>query len=490
MSDWVSLPPTATETTAALPGATSWSSALPGGGMFTLPDGTVADFPPELIAWFAGSGAVTVATFPIAVEDAIFAASGTLSVATSAIAPTNANFSGLGTASAEVAVTSALLVAGFTGDGALSAVVAVKFVRDAGFTGEGTATATIVEAIAVDAALHGVGTLAASAVEVEQGIAGFTGSGILTSTIVPIAAESATFLGAGTLSASAVAAFLRDAAFAGSGVLSAAVSIVTISALGMDKSGTQALNQNSTYVQITGWTPQSGTAAGDIVNNALVVNGSGAIKITAKATGSASFSQSITLQLRVNGNTVATSPTGTTTASVSYNYTATQGDVITLWGNAGSWAASYNWTVAAGNANTFVRYIIPDPNAVGMTKNASTQTINTSWTQVNGWVADASPSVVSNNALVVYATKTGAVITANIPWSSNPYSSSGIQCLIKVNGTTVATGATTSGNSSVATATATVDVTAGDLVTVEVKGTSTGYGPAVQAGADTWVRVE
>ncbi len=128
----------------------------------------------------------------------------------------------------------------------------------------------------------------------------------------------------------------------------------------------------------------------------------------------------------------------------------------------------------------------------GMTKSGSFQ-IPASFTTVTGWTADTTNypgSTVSSNGLVAQASKTGATLAANLPYSGGYAGGGNKQARLLVNGVVVATGpANTSKTSGTMTVSTTYDIVAGDVVTVQV---DTSYGLAegnVAAGTNTWVRI-
>lgn len=111
-------------------------------------------------------------------------------------------------------------------------------------------------------------------------------------------------------------------------------------------------------------------------------------------------------------------------------------------------------------------------NPSGMFKNGGQNSITSSiWVPITAWTADTGTypgSTITSDGLNAQGTKTGATITANIPYTC-PGSSLGAQARIKVNGTVVATGTATGlAASGTATATATQNLNNGDNVTVEI----------------------
>ncbi|NCL74276.1 hypothetical protein [Rhodococcus sp. YH1] len=104
-----------------------------------------------------------------------------------------------------------------------------------------------------------------------------------------------------------------------------------------------------------------------------------------------------------------------------------------------------------------------------MTK-TGTQNFTTSWALLTGWTADTANypgSTVVSNALQVQGGKSGATITASLPYTgsfTNPHTAR-----ILLNGSVIATGTANSAASGTMTATATdVTLADGDDITVEV----------------------
>lgn len=438
-----------------------------------------------------------------ATASAPFSGTGVLSADYVAGAAVTANFFGTGDLSA-VQFPYASVQAAFSGSGALSADSLVRFSRTAALDGSGTLSALVYDsesgtfpafagegALTADASavapvavsLSGSGALSANTLEVERESAGFSGLGALSAAQQPRTSYSPALSGSGSLSATqqprpAFAVELSGsgtlasttqvglgADLAGSGTLSALVSVVTLSARGMDKSGTQSLNSSSTYTKITGWAPQANSTTDDIVNNDLIVNGAGQIRVLYKIIGNAGYSPAMTAQLRVNGTTASTGSAGTTSSSGSHVYTAAAGDALSLWGNPGQWASSFPFTVAEGNANTVVEYsplVAGTFYDVGMTK-SGTYTISASstWEKLTGWV-DSSlypGSTIVNNELVMPGPAT--VNPSVLITSSNT-----VQVrLVKTGGTVLATSSLTTNPSVSASA---VSVVEGDVIWVEV----------------------
>ncbi|MEV6323522.1 hypothetical protein AB0M45_20345 [Nocardia sp. NPDC051787] len=137
--------------------------------------------------------------------------------------------------------------------------------------------------------------------------------------------------------------------------------------------------------------------------------------------------------------------------------------------------------------------IVTGPRAgfspTGMKKNGSTFPIPASWGDITGWVVDpAYPgSTLSGDALVASGTKDSATITATVPFSGGTYfGGSGTQVRILVNGTQVGSaGAFVAAGSGTATCTVTTNLVAGDLVKVQIQGSTYNPVPTVTANTPT-----
>ncbi|MBH0777013.1 hypothetical protein [Nocardia bovistercoris] len=129
--------------------------------------------------------------------------------------------------------------------------------------------------------------------------------------------------------------------------------------------------------------------------------------------------------------------------------------------------------------------------ATSMNKNGTWQLIGGSvWTQVPTWTADTTGypgSVVVGNALQISGNKSAALIQANLPFSGGFSGSAKQQARILVDGAVVATGSQVTGTSGTLTASATVDVGGGSVVTVEAWTDQTSF--MVTLAATSYVRV-
>lgn len=138
--------------------------------------------------------------------------------------------------------------------------------------------------------------------------------------------------------------------------------------------------------------------------------------------------------------------------------------------------------------------VIP-PSA--MYKSTQTYTATNAYSAVPGWVADtatAPGSTLSGNGVVVQGSKTSALISATVPMTSNYYQSITVSVRLLVNGVVVVTGSTVTiaynpnGGSATALASGTANVALGDVVTLQVISSVSGYG-TVSAGTGTWVHI-
>ncbi|WP_043647187.1 hypothetical protein [Nocardia thailandica] len=127
----------------------------------------------------------------------------------------------------------------------------------------------------------------------------------------------------------------------------------------------------------------------------------------------------------------------------------------------------------------------------GMTKNGALK-MTASWADVTGWTADTSGypgSELSGNGLRVQGGKVAATVTVNLPFSGgngSPKQTARIQ----VNGNTVATGTQVTGVAGTLTASATTDLVAGDVISVQVIcDVFSGWETTITTGAGTYVRI-
>lgn len=149
-------------------------------------------------------------------------------------------------------------------------------------------------------------------------------------------------------------------------------------------------------------------------------------------------------------------------------------------------------SVAFSGTGTASATAAPGFRASGMntSETQSGPATKNTWAVVTKWAADTTNypgSVVDGNALVCQGTKTSATVSASVSWSTGTHPNS-ISARLLRNGNVIATG--TAANP--ATATATVDVAAGDRITLEISDASM-WAPYTQAvinaGGSTYVRV-
>ncbi len=286
-------------TSAALPRASD-SAALPRGGQSSVPARFHYQLPPG--AYFGGEGALSAAAVP----------------------HTAAQFGGTGTLAAVLVALAA-----------------------AGFAGEGTLKIPTDEA---DALFAGEGALAANAIPATAAI--FTGEGMLGAATA--GRTAAAFAGLGALGAAVTPA--AAAAFSGAGALSATASI--FSAMGMDKSGTQALPSNAT-TKVTGWSPRTGYPSTVINADDLLFSGSGTVNITLKVTLTGNAGAALTLRIRRNGSDIHTGTLAfnTATQTITINgVSIANNDRISV---AITTPFGVSATVQTGSTNTFLTCDMP-----------------------------------------------------------------------------------------------------------------------------------
>jgi len=169
---------------------------------------------------------------------------------------------------------------------------------------------------------------------------GFKGTGATTETVVKVdgvavpaaninvqSATSLTF--AAPAHAAGTATVTVTTSKGTSNSLSLLYAVVTLTPQGMSKSASQSLTAGSftgADNKLTGFTAQSGTAAGSVVNNGLVVNGDGNITVDASAAYS-TVSSSCRLDIWKNGVRVSTTTSAT---SATWTGDVVQGDVLEL----------------------------------------------------------------------------------------------------------------------------------------------------------------
>lgn len=131
----------------------------------------------------------------------------------------------------------------------------------------------------------------------------------------------------------------------------------------------------------------------------------------------------------------------------------------------------------------------------GMFKNGDSAGLTTTFALVPTWTADTTPypgSSVVSNGLIVQSTRGGVLVAANILMSNAAAGAVTGTVQIKQGATVIVTSAPVSlgafGGTGTATCSATVDVTAGDSITLEAR--CSGGSVVVKSGtANSWVRV-
>lgn len=101
-----------------------------------------------------------------------------------------------------------------------------------------------------------------------------------------------------------------------------------LSAQGMSRSGSQSISGSfgGSANKLTGFTPQAGTSAANVVDDGLVVNGEGSI--TVSATASHNSTSSLRLDIYLNGVRVST---GTSATSQTWTGAVKEGDRLELY---------------------------------------------------------------------------------------------------------------------------------------------------------------
>ncbi|WP_194832267.1 hypothetical protein [Nocardia sp. XZ_19_369] len=138
---------------------------------------------------------------------------------------------------------------------------------------------------------------------------------------------------------------------------------------------------------------------------------------------------------------------------------------------------------------------IPAFLPVRMTK-TGTQPMPEAWGLIKNWTADTGGfpgSVVVNDGLRAVGNKNAAAVTASIPFTGATTGFGGptqLQARLRVNSTIVATiDPPVEGPSGTLTVNATVDIAAGDLVTVEALAVPASGGAAGTVSAGGYVRI-
>lgn len=155
-------------------------------------------------------------------------------------------------------------------------------------------------------------------------------------------------------------------------------------------------------------------------------------------------------------------------------------------------SAATGQTAALIGAGTLTATAIPGFLPSGMTKNGP-QTAERTWVTVIGWTANTATypgSTVVSDGLRAQGTKTGATLTANVAYTGG-YSFYNQQARLLVNNNVVATGAVLKAETGTLIVTATTNLAAGDVVTVQVITDVPTYATpfSITAGSTTFVRI-
>ncbi len=447
-------------------------------------DGTkVPVIRPYALAAVAGLGMLAVAVTPTASSPAGGTGVGMFAAATTSISTVGPTFTASGSTSVGIAAGrgSAIVVsapfggagglvasnAAYGGIGGLGLSILPNSQEWPSFYASGAATA----ALSYVALFSGAGSTGAPYTQSVGLIENQTGTGGATAMVAirGSAVLAAHFGGVGQPASTAAAAVPLTYASGGAGALSAPTG--AIGAAG----STGALSTLLGGPAVFGST---GTAVAT-VSMPAAFGGSAVLTVTDTVVEKAAFSGSGAL---VGPNT---SGAGSGVGALSV---VTGG--LALFGTAGTAAAATGGPVVWSGTGGLSAVVTPGFAPVGMTKNPTQPTSNT-WTQVKGWVADTSTypgSATSSDALVSLGGKAAATVTGTVAWTAGMFGNS-IQVRLKKNGTVIVTGTTSS--SSPSTATTSVAVANGDLITVEMIDNSqwSAYAATISSGAGTFVHI-
>ncbi|MDV6277604.1 hypothetical protein R3Q06_29360 [Rhodococcus erythropolis] len=297
--------------------------------------------------------------------------------------------------------------------------------------------------IPIDAAVAGIGTVAATLVTTPVYPMDVTGLGTASAAITASSNVPVGVTGEGE----ALAVFAQ--------LIEAPVSGVSTAGVGVKPSITLAAGVTGSGTATATVTPAAKIVAAASCEGIPGVDAWPAATVTIAATGSGTPSAGLTARTPINAST---SGAGTAAAAVT--------------------------------AVTFT--------ASGMTKNGDMvgQTGSSAYRKLVGWTANTANypgSTVVSDGLVSQSTKTGATITVALDAGSS-WNNLTARLRISANGTVVVTGPdstyTTSGGwNTPLTATATVNIVAGDVVTVEMSASPSGNYLTARTGAGTYVRI-
>ncbi|MFX0581172.1 hypothetical protein [Nocardia nepalensis] len=473
-------PPTAAP---AVPAPPTAAMPLPAAPLIVIAGTGVPVIPPYALAAGGAVGALTTQSIPSAKPVASGGGLGLLSLTTALVQTVGIGFTGLGSAVVKTAVGpggSVVVTASFGGTGQIVA-------PDAGLFGTGQLTALVTPNSGAWAPFYGIGT-ASAALSYLASFAGTgtpaapygqsvglveaqAGSGTATATVAVggRAVVSAAYTGTGMASVTAAPVVPTGAGVSGIGRLTASTG------LPVSASGAATLTARTGMPLLAGAT---GSALAT-VSQPSAYTGIGGLTAVTQVIEVAAFSGGGGLAGPITSGTAS----GRGTLSI-----ITAGSAA--FGTVGSASAATGGPVVWSGSGTLSAVVTPGFKPSGMTKNG-TQSSSSSWTQVTGWSADTANypgSTVSSNALVSQGGKASATVSASVAWTGGTFGNS-IQVRVKQNGTVIATG--TTATSSPSTASATVTVGNGDLITVEVIDNSqwSAYPATVTSGASTYTRI-
>lgn len=306
-----------------------------------------------------------------------------------------------------------------------------------------------------------------------EGVAHFTGVGYLTVDVFGIAKVAALFSGSGSAMADSIAwGGVKQAAatFTGSGdfaVIARAVQRATYSG-----SGSLAAKIATALAATLSGSGQAAFTSSAIGIAPFTLNGEGTATATVVAVGGA---YSVSANFTGEGSATAkVVPAVTAGFNGSGSASAAVASVIkSLFNGSGTNTAKVVSAIKAGftGSGTASATMVPAFTPSGMTKtsNYSGSAANSTYKTVPGWTADAG-STVSSNGLVSNSAKNDATLAATVV-SSTSFAGAAVTLRLQVNGTTVATGATSTYSSgswnSVPSVSTSYNIAAGDVVVVQ-----------------------
>src|SRR5690606_26387815 len=277
-----------------------------------LPNGWVVYFPPELVAGFGGTGALSADVAGVYTATASFGGSGSLSADFVQVVPAVAAFGGTGQL--------------------VPLVVPIREVQ-AAFGGAGSLEAIVEEFAGISAPFGGVGRLSADVIF----DAVFGGAGAL----APVYGTVTQFAGSGGFGATVTKTGLVEAGFGGSGSFEPTVS--TYTPVGIYKDGNASLT--TTLADVAGWLPDSAFPGSTVSGNGVVVASTRAgqqISIAANINNTSALTRQYRISILVNGvavvngSDVSISASGTQQLTLTHTMDLTEGDIVKLQARASS----------------------------------------------------------------------------------------------------------------------------------------------------------